>query len=216
MSDDLLAESTRALRDSTLPNDDAPPDTLARIERSLRRPRSRRPVRWIVMPLAAAFLILTAWASASGRLARLITLVSHDEVQHPHEPLPAPPPPPPPPAPQPVVALPPLPSVSVSASAEPPPPPPPKRVDVDALYREAHEAHFVRRDPQAALDAWDRYLAAAGPNGRFVLEARYNRALSLIRLGRKSAAAEALRPFANGDYGNYRRDEATQLLQSLE
>jgi hypothetical protein len=88
--------------------------------------------------------------------------------------------------------------------------------EVDALYREAHEAHFVRKDPAAALAAWDRYLLAAGPTGRFALEARYNRAIALVRLGRRSEAASALRPFANGDYGGYRRDEARELLSTLE
>jgi hypothetical protein len=89
-------------------------------------------------------------------------------------------------------------------------------VDVDAIYREAHEAHFVKKDPASALPLWDRYLAAAGPSGRFALEARYNRAICLVRLGRRAEAKTALTPFANGDYGGYRRDEATQLLTTLE
>ena len=89
-------------------------------------------------------------------------------------------------------------------------------VDVEALYREAHEAHFVEHDPQAALAGWDRYLAAAGPSGRFVLEARYNRAITLVRLGRRDEAATALRPFADGEYGGYRKSEAAQLLHTLE
>ena len=84
-----------------------------------------------------------------------------------------------------------------------------------ALYRAAHRAHFVTRDPRAALAAWDRYLAEH-PQGTFALEARYNRALCLVRLGRSDAAERALLPFASGSVGGgYRRAEAQQLLDAL-
>lgn len=84
------------------------------------------------------------------------------------------------------------------------------------LYREAHRAHFVQRDPRAALEAWDRYLAAY-PRGNFTLEARYNRALCLVRLGRHDAARQALAPFAAGEVsGGYRRAEAGALLEALD
>ncbi|APR76600.1 Hypothetical protein A7982_01947 [Minicystis rosea] len=85
--------------------------------------------------------------------------------------------------------------------------------DLDALYQAAHRAHFGGQAPAIALAAWDRYLAAA-PRGPMVLEARYNRAIALYRLGRKADAAAALRPFAEGDYGSYRRDEAKALLEA--
>ncbi len=84
-----------------------------------------------------------------------------------------------------------------------------------ALYRVAHTAHFVDHDPARALAAWDAYLAAA-PNGTFAPEARYNRALSLVRLGRNSDAKTALEPFANGVYGSYRQSEARALLEQLQ
>jgi len=83
-----------------------------------------------------------------------------------------------------------------------------------ALYRVAHTAHFVAHDPARALSAWDAYLAAA-PNGAFAPEAHYNRALSLIRLGRTSEAKSALEPFANGVYGGYRQAEARALLERI-
>ncbi len=86
--------------------------------------------------------------------------------------------------------------------------------DADALYLEAHELHFVSRDPARALAAWDRYLAAA-PDGRFAVEARYNRALDLVRLGRLAAARAALAPFASGELEGYRRREAEALLTAL-
>jgi hypothetical protein len=83
-----------------------------------------------------------------------------------------------------------------------------------ALFEEAHRLHFQAHDPARALVAWDRYLAAA-PNGRFAPEARYNRALTLVRLGRHDEAKSALESFANGTYGEYRRAEARALLEAL-
>jgi hypothetical protein len=82
------------------------------------------------------------------------------------------------------------------------------------LYRAAHTAHFVDHDPARALVGWDAYLAAA-PLGPFAPEARYNRALSLVRLGRLAEARAALEPFANGTLGGYRQDEANALLERL-
>ena len=87
-------------------------------------------------------------------------------------------------------------------------------VDEFALYREAHQAHFVEHNYAVALTRWDRYLAAAH-HGSLVPEARYNRALALYHLGRREEASAALRPFADGAYGRYRRDEASRLLESL-
>jgi hypothetical protein len=103
-------------------------------------------------------------------------------------------------------------------SAEPhaEPAPSPAAVDrADELYREAHAAHFVRADYRAALVAWDRYLAAAGPGHRWALEARYNRGIALYHLGQVAAARRALQPFADGEYGGYRREAARRLLEAL-
>ncbi len=85
----------------------------------------------------------------------------------------------------------------------------------ESLYSAAHQAHFVARDPAAALRAWDEYLAAY-PDGRFALEARYNRALALVRLGRTGEARAALAPFADGRNGGYRQTEARALLDALD
>jgi len=84
-----------------------------------------------------------------------------------------------------------------------------------AAYRRAHDAHFVAQDAAAALSGWDEYLSVA-PGGRFALEARYNRALCLVRLGRSAQAHAALAPFAAGEHGEYRRREARELLAALE
>jgi hypothetical protein len=120
------------------------------------------------------------------------------------------------------VPTPPLPSARRSApkpnpisnDLSQPPAHSPSAPDIDALYRAAHHAQFFGRDPAAALALWDRYLAAA-PNGSMAPEARYNRAIALYRLGRKSEAADALESFARGDYGPYRQDEAQALLKTL-
>jgi hypothetical protein len=112
---------------------------------------------------------------------------------------------------QPKVAPPPIEPPAPPASAAPAEAP---SVDEMALYREAHRAHFSDRNYALALARWDRYLELS-PRGAFVLEARYNRGVALYRLGRREAAAEALRPFADGVYGGYRSDEATRMLQEL-
>jgi RNA polymerase sigma-70 factor (ECF subfamily) len=85
---------------------------------------------------------------------------------------------------------------------------------LDADYLRAHEAQFVTRDFDAALRAWDLYLAGAH-DGAFLLEARYNRAIALAQLGRVAEAAQALSPFAAGAYGDYRRRAAERLLVIL-
>jgi len=81
-------------------------------------------------------------------------------------------------------------------------------------YRVAHDAHFVRKDPAAALTAWSEYLSHS-PTGRLAVEARYNRALCLLKLGRNREAVAALRPFTEGTYGAYRQREAQRLIAEL-
>ena len=115
MTDDLLARATRALREETTPSSEREgKETRARLERSLRTPRStsRSNARWLTWPLAAALLVLTAWAGASGQLGRLVKLATHEDVQErePERTLPsAAPAVEPPPAPSPsTVLLPPL------------------------------------------------------------------------------------------------------------
>jgi len=82
-----------------------------------------------------------------------------------------------------------------------------------ALFRRAQRLH-LNRDPRA-LTAWDDYLRVAG-SGPLAPEARYNRALCLVRSGRKAEAKAALAPFANGAYGTYRRTEAAELIKALD
>jgi hypothetical protein len=85
--------------------------------------------------------------------------------------------------------------------------------DADAFHRRAFAA-YRDHDDEGALAAWDEYLRT-NPMGRFVPEARWGRAAALVRLGRKAEARDALVPFARGDLGAYRRDEAKALLERL-
>jgi hypothetical protein len=85
----------------------------------------------------------------------------------------------------------------------------------DDLYAAAHRAHFAAHDSIAALRAWDAYLATY-PAGRYGLEARYNRALALVRLGRTDEARAALTPFADGRAQGYRQAEARSLLDAID
>jgi hypothetical protein len=127
------------------------------------------------------------------------------------------------------------PDVGVVAEAAPPPAPqPPAPVatpkpvprpratavttDADAdAYRAAHAAHFHGDDAAVAIAAWDRYLVAH-PDGRFAVEARYNRAVALVRARRFDDAAAALGPFARGevDPPGYRKTDALRILTAIE
>jgi hypothetical protein len=78
-------------------------------------------------------------------------------------------------------------------------------------YGRAHRAHFDEGAPERALAAWDNYLRLY-PQGTFEPEARFNRAICLVRLRRFAQAERALRSFADGRLGGYRRAEAEQLL----
>lgn len=81
-------------------------------------------------------------------------------------------------------------------------------------YRRAHDAQFAQSDCAAAVAGYERYLRQA-PQGALVPEARFNRALCLVRLGRHDEAERALRPFARGRYGTYRQEDAQRLLDAL-
>jgi tetratricopeptide (TPR) repeat protein len=112
-------------------------------------------------------------------------------------------------------------AVAAEAPAEEPPaaepvaPEPAANPDL-IRYREAHRLHFRERDFWAALRAWESYLSTY-PEGTFAIEARYNRAICLVRLGRKDEAKRALAPFASGEVARgYRKTEASELLKALE
>jgi TolA-binding protein len=83
-----------------------------------------------------------------------------------------------------------------------------------ARYQAAHRLHFQDKNPIRALAAWDAYLAAF-PKGKLAVEAHFNRALCLIKLGRTAEAEALLQQFATGVFGSYRRTQAADLLDAL-
>lgn len=125
-----------------------------------------------------------------------------------------------PPAPAPPLRAPssPRPVPSASAAANAPPPAPSASASEDSAESDAfarvHRLHFGEGDPAATLAAWDDYLQRF-PDGRFVPEARFNRAIVLLKLRRDREARAALQPFADGAYGDYRREDARRLLRTL-
>jgi hypothetical protein len=205
--------------------------TRLRVMRSLEvRARSRHQLIGCATAVAILLGGTVSWALATGQVAALWSPSPQPQPVAPaaapqrpaHRPAPQPPDPPamsidprpiqpeilPPeavPAPPPRPVTPPQPVVS-----------PRRAVPVEVLYRRAHELHFHGGDPAAALAAWDAYLAAE-PDGRFTVEARYNRALVLVRLGRYGEARAALAPFARGEVApaGYRQAEAERLVERL-
>jgi hypothetical protein len=243
MSDDApVKRALKMLRDSSDGTHAAAERTRAEVLRGAQRKRERRRVERLVLPLAAALMVSAAWAAESGRLsrwwgepaARAVSPVAVGRPSGTAAPATAA-------APSvassspPVVAGPserlaPAPSsaslpkkaqsrlrsepapaagpASARAGSEPP-------ARERALYDVAHQAHFARHDPAAALRGWEGYLAEF-PAGSFALEARYNRAISLVRLGRRAEAHPVLSAFARGAYGGYRQSEAAELLRALD
>jgi hypothetical protein len=267
MSDDLLREATRAVRETTEHSGGNGAFTRMRIMHSLHGARRRRMTRLIVWAPLAAILAGATAAAATGQAARVWLAIERAVVSDRTDTDTRTPPPtarktrpsargphkapPPEPAPSALAARRYTPAPSASEPESPTPaadeiasslarskdrplsllrraPKPssggttPAPSDADAaaereldLYRAAHRAHFRDHDCQGAVLAWERYLAQA-PRGRFTLEARYNRALCLVRLGREGEAAAALRPFAGGSLGGYRQADARALLDALE
>lgn len=247
MSEELVTRALRALRESHDGESDAAALTRARVLLLATTHRKRRRLALaVILPLAAAFALSTAWAAVTGRLPRWLSMSRGQDEESQVDargggggapPVPA--------APlasaqrdtvdaqdaglQDAAAIAPPASsspglVAVVPSARPhagPTDAPPVRATTDAggdeelLFAAAQRQHFVAHDPAAALRAWDAYLAAY-PRGRLALEARYNRALTLVRLGRTGEARAALAPFAAGREGSYRQREASDLLRALD
>jgi hypothetical protein len=231
MSDDLLNKAARALREEELGTAQtaaAHPwhamDGWSGIVQDVRRARRRRRLTLMAtLQIVLAVAGFGAWAAATGRLPILFaahptaeptqaTPVRSARASRPHTV----------PTEQPVAEQ----VAPAAPSTTPPrrPRPPAARettdaprtespIDPEVAYGEAHDAHFVRHDYEAALAAWDRYLAL--PSAPLTVEARYNRAIALVRLQRRAEAVEALEPFAAGHYGGYRREEARALLSAL-
>lgn len=114
-------------------------------------------------------------------------------------------------------------AVSRKGSSAPPRKPPPagaepltgRSVPTElADYEVASAVHFGSEGSASALRHWDAFLEKY-PAGRYQVEARYNRAVSLVRLNRVDEAKRELAPFASGQHGDYHRRDAARLLNSL-
>jgi hypothetical protein len=202
-----LDEHVAALRDLGDESADGS-STRLRVRRSLERGDGvRRKVSWG----AAGGVLLVAsvsWGFATGHLAPRPAIVRPPaaliEPEREPEPEPA----------RIVIAAPivvpvaaPAPKLAVVAAPSPPP---------SRLYAKAHELYFHDADYAAALAAFDDYLARE-PDGQFVSEARYNRGLCLVRLGRLADAKVALQPFAEGSVlSGYRQQEAAMLIEKID
>jgi hypothetical protein len=205
--------------------------TQIRLRRSLEvHARGRHQLAGIATAIAILFGGTVSWALATGRAAALWAPAPPPTpaVVPPPDPSPAPAPhrralataPRPMPPPETVVPEPAPPAPEPAPPAPEPVKPPPRIASppapVELLYRKAHELHFHGGDPAATLAAWDAYLAAE-PDGRFSVDARFNRAIVLVRLGRYAEARAALEPFARGEVEpeGYRQREAGQLVERL-
>jgi len=236
---DLLDRATRALRDDAASDPPAVDESWRAMEswrhvsRDVRQGARRRRLGLIVaLQLVAAVAGVGAWAAASGRLPPILSrwvAAVHPaaapgapvRVRAPRarreafNPPPASPPPEAPPPP-PAVAAPPV-SRAVYPAPRPfrpaIPPAPAAAAGPEEIYARAHRAQFAQRDYVAALALWDEYLATTG--GTLGLEARWNRAIALVRLGRRDQAVAALAPFAAGQNEGYRQEEAQALLRVL-
>lgn len=238
MKPDFLSEATRALRAEHGGASDAASSTERLILARVRRQSERRfwRLRWLLP--AVALLVVSSAAARVGPLFPSLSRLTESWFREPaHAPKVSSP------KPARLASANPTSIATATASALPSPPPAPFAIakpvaanrgkpsshtaaassaatlsqappEPEELYRAAHRSHFVDRDPAAALTAWDRYLQAA-PRGALVLEARYNRALALARLGRNVEAVSALEPFARGEYGPYRQAEARALVDKL-
>jgi len=80
------------------------------------------------------------------------------------------------------------------------------------LFETAHRLHFGGAGREAVLSAWDGYLSRY-PAGRYAPEARYNRALTLVRLNQTEAAQAALEDLARR---GYRESDVRALLDAME
>ena len=81
-------------------------------------------------------------------------------------------------------------------------------------YRAAHRAQFQSGDCSAAVIGYRKYLNE-NPQGSFALEAKYNSGVCFAKLGRTDEAVRALRPFADGQFGDYRQEKSRALIEAL-
>ncbi|HET9988155.1 MAG TPA: hypothetical protein VFQ65_06540 [Kofleriaceae bacterium] len=193
--------------------------TRLRVRRTLEHGHGMRRHAGLAAALAVLLVASASWGFATGRIQRWF-------VTRPAAPVTQPTP----------VAAPPriaerTPATQLAPVVEPPPVVAPAPAPVVApksptptltptptsrRYAKAHELYFHDGDYAAALAAFDDYLRHE-PDGQFVAEARYNRALCLVHLDQLADAKLALQPFADGSVlAGYRQAEAKTLVEKIE
>ncbi len=242
--DDSLEQAARALREATEAPSPHASATRARLLRA-HAARGRGASQWLAAAavLLVTLGAPTAWAFYTGRAARWLEELRDAPSSAPASQPPArdrqpnarptrstpeltPEPAPLEPLPTELVPEPQPSDPTLEAEPEPTPGPdtaeltPPLPADTSEReerisYSRAHALQFESRDHAAAIAAYDRYLRRY-PEGRFATEAAYNRATSLAHEGRRREAIRALTPFARGSHGEYRREEARELIEALE
>jgi len=207
-----LEEATRALREEGVM--DAGRKRVLR-DRVLATPKKRslRAARW-VMPLAAVLAAASVWASVTRDRHTSVVAAAPVVVATTATATIAP-----------VIAPPPIETATAVVDVAPVQTAPhvttPRPTAGDSerralrAYREAERLQFDDKDYARALDAWDRYVPLAGKSPLLV-DAKWQRAVCLVRLDRRDEARAALEPFARGELGAYRRDEAQALLGALK
>jgi hypothetical protein len=81
-------------------------------------------------------------------------------------------------------------------------------------YGRAHHLHFHGESPGAALRAWTGYIEKY-PDGHFLPEARFNRAVCLVLVGDIARAREELSRIVEYGLVDYQRAQAQRLLAKL-
>ncbi len=119
--------------------------------------------------------------------------------------------------PAPRAEQPPAPPAAPEAAASPPAATAPPASPANPLqpFRAAQRLQFKDKNWLAALAAWDAYLLQS-PRDALAPEARWNRAICLLRLERTAEARQALQPFAQGAEGGYRQAQAVDLLKEID
>ena len=114
--------------------------------------------------------------------------------------------------PQPAASLPPK---SRRPGRRSPAPSVPSELSELEVYGRAHHLHFHGESPGAALRAWTGYLEKY-PDGHFLPEARFNRALCLVLVGDRARAREELSRIVKDSRVDYQRTQAARLLAKLD
>jgi len=84
--------------------------------------------------------------------------------------------------------------------------------ELDA-YQAAHDAHFKTQDYRIAQMLWLQYLQSF-PNGRLAPEAKYNRAVALLRLGDQEQANREFQQLLQESRLAYRHGEILRFLRA--